>query len=65
MLVYLPEAQKLNDEELFDRIASLYSGVRLAEIRKEWDRYVRMDDESGKQLFRERFFRRMYDVSAL
>ncbi|MBQ6141475.1 MAG: transposase, partial [Kiritimatiellae bacterium] len=64
LLVYLPEARKLDDGELFDRIASLYQGVRLSEIRQEWDMCVRTGDEPGKQSFRERFFRRMYDVSA-
>ncbi|MCR5413342.1 MAG: transposase [Kiritimatiellae bacterium] len=64
LLVYLPEARRLDDGELFDRIASLYQGVRLSEIRQEWDTCVRTGDEPGKQSFRERFFRRMYDVSA-
>ena len=64
LLVYFPEAPKLGDEELFDRISALYSGDRLAEIRKEWDQCVRMNDEAGRKRFRERFLRRMYDVSA-
>lgn len=64
LLVHLPEAPKLTDEELLGRIAALYSGVRLAEIRKEWNLYVQANDESHKRLFRKRFFRRMYDISA-
>jgi len=64
LLIYVPEASKLNDEELFERIAALYSGARLVEIRKGWDLYVQGDDESHKELFRKRFFHRMYDVSA-
>lgn len=64
LLVRLPEAPELSDEELFDHIAALYSGARLAEIRKEWDRCVRMNDEVGRMRFRARFLRRMYDVSA-
>ena len=64
LLVHLPEAPELGDEELFDRIAALYSGDRLAEIRKEWEMYARLNDEAGRKRFRERFLRRMYDVSA-
>ena len=64
LLVHLPEAPELSDEELFDRIAALYSGDRLAEIRKEWEMYARLNDEAGRKRFRERFLRRMYDVSA-
>ena len=64
LLVHLPEAPELSDGELFDRIAALYSGDRLAEIRKEWEMYARLNDEAGRKRFRERFLRRMYDVSA-
>ena len=64
LLVHLPEAPELSDGELFDRIAALYSGDRLAEIRKEWGMYARLNDEAGRKRFRERFLRRMYDVSA-
>ena len=65
LLVHLPEAPELSDEELFDRIAALYSDDRLAEIRKEWEMYARLNDEAGRKRFRERLLRRMYDVSAL
>ena len=64
LLVHLPEAPEPSDEELFDHIAALYSGERLAGIRKEWDRCVRMNNEVGWKRFRERFLRRMYDMSA-
>ena len=64
LLVHLPEAPEMSDVELFDRIAALYSGDRLAEIRKEWEMYARLNDEAGRKRFRERFLRRMYDVSA-
>ena len=64
LLVYVPEAPELDDGELLARIAALYSGTRLAEVRKEWDLYVRLHDEARKEAFRQRFFRRMYDVSA-
>ena len=64
LLVHLPEVPELSDEELFNRIAALYSGDRLAEIRKEWEMYARLNDEAGRKRFRERFLRRMYDVSA-
>lgn len=64
LLVHLPEAPEMRDVELFDRIAALYSGDRLAEIRKEWEMYARLNDEAGRKRFRERFLRRMYDVSA-
>ena len=64
LLVHLPEAPELSDGELFDRIAALYSGDRLAEIRKEWEMYARLNDEVGRKRSRERFLRRMYDVSA-
>ena len=54
LLVHLPETPELSDEELFDHIAALYSGERLAGIRKEWDRCVRMNDEAGRKRFREK-----------
>ena len=54
LLVHLPEAPELSDEELFDRIAALYSGDRLAETRKEWEMYARLNDEAGRKRFREK-----------
>ena len=53
LLVHLPEAPELSDGELFDRIAALYSGDRLAEIRKEWEMYARLNDEAGRKRSRE------------
>ena len=53
LLVHLPEAPELSDGELFDRIAALYSGDRLAEIRKEWEMYARLNDETGRKRSRE------------
>ena len=59
----MPEASELSDEELFDRIAALYSGDRLAEIRKEWEMYARLNDEAGRKRFRkEETLRRRGDV---
>ena len=54
LLVHLPEAPELGDGELFDRIAAPYSGDRLAEIRKEWEMYARLNDEAGRKRFREK-----------
>jgi len=64
LLVYVPEAADLNDEELFTRIGILYSGARMREIRKTWEMLDKAHDESHKNLFRQSFLRRMYDVSA-
>ncbi len=64
LLVYLPEARVLGDEELLERISALYSGARLAELRREWERCGQTGDEHRRRRFRERFLRRMYDVSA-
>jgi len=64
LLVYVPEAADLNDEELFEHIGMLYSGARMDEIRKTWEMFEKAHDESHKNLFRQSFLRRMYDVSA-
>lgn len=64
LLVYLPGTTVLSDAELMDRVAALYSDSRLAEIRKEWETYCAANDAARMDAFRQRFLRRMFDISA-
>ncbi len=64
LLVYVPEPPSLSDEDLLSRIEALYSGERLSAILREWERIAQSGDESGRIRFRQRFLRRMHDISA-
>lgn len=64
LLVYVPEPPPLSDEDLLARIRVFYTGERLSEILRDWKRIVQSKDDAGRIRFRERFLRRMHDVSA-
>ncbi len=61
ILVYVPEPVLLSDDELMGRIRTLYFGDRLAEIEEEWSQVE--TNPSDKEKFRQRFLRRMWNVS--
>ncbi len=61
ILVHVPELVPLSDDGLLGRIRILYFGDRLAEIEAEWTRVTK--DPAAKEEFRQRFLRRMGNVS--
>ena len=63
ILVYVPDCRELNEEEILSRIRTLYMGVRLEEILKEWKNIVALDLKSRKKEFLNRFTRRMWNAS--
>ena len=64
LLVYVPQPPSLSDEDLLVRIRALYSGERLSAILREWNRISMSGDEPERIRFRQRFLKRMHDVSA-
>ena len=63
LFVRVPEAQKLNDEEILRRI-SVLNGIERAEVVKEkWETWLATGQEARYTADRTRFLRRMYDVS--
>ncbi len=64
LLVYVPEPCELSDNELLGRVRMLYSGSRLEAIEKEWDELVRIGSQPSQEAFRQKYLRRMWDVSA-
>ena len=63
ILIYIPDPYDLSDDELWMRIRTLYSGPALAEIEKEWELLTKVGGEEGKDRFRKRYFRRMWNAS--
>ena len=63
ILVYVPDPRELSDEELLSRIRALYSGTALAEIEKEWELVTKIGGAKGKERFRKRYLRRMWNAS--
>ena len=63
LFVRVPEAQKLNDEEILRRI-SVLNGIERAEVVKgKWETWQATGQEARYKVDRTRYLRRMYDVS--
>ena len=63
LLVYVPHPRELSDDELLVRIRTLYAGTRLAEIEREWELLSKAAGEKGRERFRARYLRRMWNAS--
>ena len=52
-----------SDEQLLKHLELIYSGKKLGELRWELGHYRSQENEEGAEAFRQRYFRRMWDLS--
>ena len=63
MCLFVPNPHELSDDKLLSRIRTLYAGTRLAEIEREWELLSKTAGEKGRERFRARYLRRMWNAS--
>ncbi len=61
IFVYAPEPVPLSDDELLERIRTLYIGDRLDDVQEEWEQI--QGSPSSLEEFRQKYLRRMWNVS--
>jgi len=52
-----------SDEELLEHLSALYSKPQMGALRWELEHYRKQDNTEAAEAFRERYFRRMWDLS--
>ena len=57
-------AERMTDEQLLQHLGRLYSGAQVKQIRWELEHYRELGAEEAAEALRDRFLRRMYDLSA-
>jgi REP element-mobilizing transposase RayT len=63
ILLHVPPAEKLSDEEWWGRLKCLYTPQELKELEQTWERYQEMGYSDGTQKIREQYEKRMWDLS--
>ena len=63
VLVYVPSPCELSEDEILARVQALYTGVRLADIMKEWGAIVKGGAAARRKAFLGRYVRRMWSTS--
>ena len=63
ILVYVPPARELSEDEVLARVRTLYSGDRLAAFEREWALQLMYDDPEKRKPFLARYTARMWNAS--
>ena len=63
LVLWVPPARELSDEELLERLRYLYKDAEVAEIAEELVGFREKGDEAGARRLRDRYTCRMYDLS--
>ena len=63
ILVFVPDPEKLSDDEVLSRMRILYRDSRFAELRREWDERLKLGRTAAFLRFRGTFTRRMWNAS--
>jgi hypothetical protein len=63
LLLQIPEAESIDDEELFRRMRAIYSKIKVANFQKELEQAREKNEEGEVNQLRGRYTYRMYDLS--
>ena len=63
ILVFVPEPEELSDEEILSRMRILYRDARFADLRREWDKRLKLGRTQSFLDYRASFTRRMWNAS--
>ncbi len=65
LLLHVPDRpETMSDKELLGRLGKIYPRVHVNEVRQELKRLSKAGREEAKEQLRERYLRRMFDLSA-